>query len=81
MECDIILPKPLIHNYPIPLPFHDIISIRKAIKFSTSTYTPNHPIWILFWIIALLPSSDSLLKTQAVYSSETLLPKPHVILT
>jgi len=29
----------------------------------------------------LTPSSDSLLKTQAVYSSETLLPRPHVILT
>jgi len=79
MVGDIILPKLLIHNKPIPLPFNDIISILKAQKFCTSKYTPNHPVWILFWIIILPQSSDSLLKTQAVYSSETLLPKQHIL--
>ena len=46
-----------------------------------STQTPNHMVWILFWINILHPSSDILLKTQAVYCSETLLPRPQAILT
>jgi len=65
----------------IPLQFHDIISIRKALKLCTSTHTPNHLVLILFWINILLSSSDNLLKTQAVYSFETLVPRSHVILT
>ena len=66
---------------PNPISLHGIISVQKALKLCTSTHTPNHLVWILFPINKLPPSSDSLLKTQAVYSSETLLPRPHVILT
>jgi hypothetical protein len=66
---------------PIPLPFHDIIWIWKAVKLCTSIQTPNLLVWIIFWINILPPSSDSLLKMQAKYSSEALLPRPHVILT
>jgi len=66
-------------NYPPP--FHDIISIQKAMKMYPSPQTPNHLVWILFPINRLPPSPNSLLKTQAVHSPETLLPRPHVILT
>jgi hypothetical protein len=69
------------YSLPNPIPLHDIISIRKALKLCTSTQTPNHLVWILFWTNILPPSSDSLLKTQTMYSYETLLPRPHVILT
>jgi hypothetical protein len=33
---------------PIPPPFHDIISMQKALKLCSSTHTPNHLVWILF---------------------------------
>jgi hypothetical protein len=65
----------------IPSPFYDNISIWKAMKLCLSTQTLNHLVWILFWINILPPASDSLLKTQSVYSPETLLPRPPVILT
>jgi len=50
------------------------------LKLCPSTQTPNHLVWILFRINILPLSSDILLKMQAVYSSEKLLPRPHVIL-
>jgi hypothetical protein len=66
------------HSIPnhIPLPFHDIIWIWKAVKLCTSIQTPNHLVQTIFWIYILPPSSESLLKTQAVCSSETVLPRP-----
>jgi hypothetical protein len=79
--CDVILPKLQKKKKLIPLPFHNIISIRKTIKFCTSTCRPSPLVRILFRITILPPYSDSLLKTQAVYSSETLLHRPHIILT
>jgi len=49
-----------IQNYysvpnPIPLPFHYIIWIWKALKLCTFTQTPNHLVWIIFWINILPP--------------------------
>jgi hypothetical protein len=46
---------PCLQNYysilnPISLPFHNIILIRRALKLYPSTQTPNHQVWILFWI-------------------------------
>ena len=64
----------------IPPPFHDIILIRKALKLCPSTQLPNHLEWILVWINIKSPPADSLLKTWAVYSSETLHPSSHVFL-
>jgi hypothetical protein len=78
---DIILPKLQCHTKPHPPSIHDIISIQKQLKLCPSTQTPHHLVWTLFWINMLPLSSDSLLKTQAVYFSDTLLPRPHVILT
>jgi hypothetical protein len=55
-----------------------------------STQTPNHLVWTLSWgrkekkgkkKNILPPSSESLLKTQAVYHSETLLPREQNINT
>ena len=69
------------YSIPNPIPLHDIISIQKASKLCTSTQTPNHLVWLLFWINILPPSSESFLKTQALYSSETLFPRPHAIFT
>ena len=50
-------------------------------NFLSSTQTPNHLEWILFWINIVHPFSDSLLKTQAVYSTEILLSRPQFFLT
>jgi hypothetical protein len=60
-------------------PFHGLILIQKALKLCPSTQTPNNLVWILFWRNILSPSSDSLLKMQAVYSSETLLYSDHML--
>jgi len=66
---------------PVPLQFNDLISIQKALRLFLSTQTQNNLEWILFWGNRLSPSSECLLKMQTVNSSETLLPRPHVILT
>jgi len=66
---------------PVPLQFNDLISIQKAPRLFPSTQTQNNLEWILFWGNRLSPSSECLLKMQTVNSSETLLTRPHVILT
>ena len=68
--------------YQTPSPLHFITSFQTEKQWNClSTQTPNYLVWILFWINILHPSSDSQLKTQAVYSSNTLLPRPQAILT
>jgi hypothetical protein len=66
---------------PTPHPFHDHISIQKALRLFPSTQTHNNLVWILFQRNRLPPSSECLLKMQTVNSSETLLSTLHVILT
>jgi len=66
---------------PVPLQFNDLISIQKAPRLIPSTQTQNNLEWILFCGNRLSPSSECLLKMQTVNSSETLRPRPHVILT
>jgi len=58
---------------------HSLISIQKAMKLCPYTETPNHLVWILLWRSKLPTSSDSFLKIQAVYSSETLLYSDHML--
>ena len=81
-EHDILLSQ----NYyftpkPVPLQFHDLISIQKALGLFPCTQKQNKLEWILFWRKRLPPSSEHLLKTQRAIYSETLLPRSHVILT
>jgi len=45
------------------------------------TQTHYKLVWIIFPRNILLPSSEILLKTQTVNSSETLLPRLHVVQT
>ena len=66
---------------PVSLQFNELISIQKALRMLPSIQTQNNLEWTLFWRNRLPPSSECLLKMQTVYSSETLLAKPHVILT
>jgi len=66
---------------PVSLQFNDLFSIQKALRMFPSTQTQNNLEWTLFWRNRLPPSSECLLKMQTVYSSETLLARPHVILT
>ena len=77
----IIPPKLLFKTKPCPLQFNDLISIQKALALLPSTQTQNNLEWILFWGNRLSWTSGCLLKMQTVNSSETLLPRPHVILT
>jgi hypothetical protein len=65
----------------VPLQFHDLISNQKAMVLFPSTQSQNNLEWIPFWRNRLPPSSEYLLKIQTVIYSETLLPRPHVILT
>ena len=81
MTCNIILPKQLFKPNPVPLQFNDVISIQKTLRLFPSTQIQNNMEWILFWRDRISPSSECLLKMQTVNSSETLLPRPHVILT
>jgi len=64
----------------VSLQFNDLISIQKALRMLPSTQTQNKLEWTLFWRNRLPPSSECLLKMHTVYSSETLLARPHVIL-
>ena len=64
---------------PAPLQFNDLISIQKALRLFPSTQTQNKLEWVLFWGNRI--SSSCLLKMQTVNSFETLLTRPHVILT
>jgi hypothetical protein len=66
---------------PVLLQVNDLISIQKALGLFPSTQTQNNLEWILFWGKRLSPSSECILQMQTVNSSETLLPRPHVILT
>ena len=66
---------------PVSLQFNDLISIQKALRLFPSTQTQNNLEYILFWENRLPPFSECLLKMQTVNSSETLLPRPHVIQT
>ena len=66
---------------PVPHQFNDPISIQEALRLFPSTETQNNLEWILFCKNRLPPSSVCFLKMQTVNSSETLLPRPHVILT
>ena len=66
---------------PVSLQFNELISIQKALRMLPSIQTQNNLEWTLFWRNRLPPSSECLLKMQTVYSSETLLARPHVILT
>ena len=70
-----------LNTNPVSLQFNDLISIQKALRFLPSTQTQNKLEWTLFWRNRLPPSSECLLMMQTVYSSETLLARPHVILT
>ena len=81
MIRNIILPELLFKTKPVPLQFNDLISIQKALALFPSTYKQNNLEWILFWGNRLSSSSECLLKMQTVNSSETQLPRPHVILT
>ena len=65
---------------PVPILFHGLISIQKALGLFPCTQTQNNLEWILFWRNRLPPSSEHLLKTQTVIYSQTLLPRSHVIL-
>jgi len=65
----------------VSLQFNDLISIQKALRMLPSTQTQNNLELTLFWRNRLPPSSECFLKMQTVYSSETLLARPHVILT
>jgi hypothetical protein len=65
----------------VPLQFHDLISIQKTVGLFPFTQTQNNLEWKLFWRNRLPPSSVWFLKMQTVIHSETLLPRPHVILT
>ena len=81
MWCEIIPPKLLFKTKSCPLQFNDLISIHKALALFPSTQTQNNLEWILFWGNRLSPTSGCLLRMQTVNSSETLLPRSHVILT
>ena len=75
-EHDILLSQ----NYyftpnPVPIQFHDLISIQKALGLFPCTQTQNILEWILFWRNRLPPSTEHLLKTQTVIYCETLLPR------
>ena len=66
---------------PVSLQFNDLISVHKALGLFPSIQTQNNLELIQFWGNRLSQSSECLLKMQTVNSSETLLPRSHVILT
>jgi len=60
-----------------PLHFMTSFAIQNALKLCPTALTPNNLVWMLVSRNLLPPSSDSLLKTQTVYSYETQLSRPH----
>jgi hypothetical protein len=68
--------------YRKPTTFHSLHHFNpKLLKLCPSTQLQNHLIYIIFSIKKVPVSSDSLQKTQSVQFSDTLLLRPHVILT